>query len=136
MGVIADAVLSAGGEVVGVIPDFLYQLEVGHKSVTRLEIGQTMHERKKRMADLADAFIAMPGGWGTLDELAEILTWRQLHLVEKSVGVLNTRQFFTPLLQQFDTMASNGFLSPTNLHTLAVDENPRGLLTKLGVVTT
>src|SRR5688572_20478818 len=85
MGVVADAVLEKKGEVIGVIPDFLMQKEVGHKGLTKLEIDPSMHERKKRMADLSDAFIAMPGGRGTLDETAEILTWKQLSLIQQPV---------------------------------------------------
>lgn len=135
MGVLADEVLAHGGEVVGVIPDFLYQWEVGHKGVTRLEIVQTMHERKKRMADLADGFVAMPGGWGTLDELAEILTWRQLGLIHQPVGVLNTNSFFSPLLDQFQRMTTDGFLKETAAQTLLVSESPEQLVTMLGVVT-
>src|SRR5690349_19669652 len=88
MGIIADSVLEHDGEVIGVIPQFLVNREVGHHGVTRLEIVQSMHERKKRMADLSDAFIAMPGGWGTLDELAEILTWGQLGIINQPVGLL------------------------------------------------
>lgn len=135
MGIVADSVLEHGGEVVGVIPDFLYKREVGHDRVTRLEVVQTMHERKKRMADLSDFFIAMPGGWGTLDELAEILTWRQLSLIHQPIGVLNTRSFFDPLLQQFDQMASLGFLPRQSASSLVVEEQPDALLTSLGVVT-
>src|SRR4051812_13461102 len=81
MGVLADSVLDNNGNVIGVIPDFLLQREVGHRGLTRLEVVSSMHERKHRMADLSHAFIAMPGGWGTLDELAEILTWKQLGLI-------------------------------------------------------
>lgn len=135
MGVMADEVLAHGGEVIGVIPDFLYQLEVGHDGITRLEIVQTMHERKKRMADLADGFVAMPGGWGTLDELAEILTWRQLGLIHQPVGILNTNSFFSPLLDQFRRMTDDGFLKGSNLRSLVVSETPAQLLTSLGVVT-
>ena len=135
MGIAADACLRHGGEVVGVIPDFLYQREVGHDGLTRLEIVQTMHERKKRMADLSDYFIAMPGGWGTLDELAEILTWKQLGLVHQPVGILNTVDFFSPLLQQFHLMSSSGFLHASTLQSLVVGRTSQQLLTSLGVVT-
>lgn len=134
MGVVADEVLRNGGEVIGVIPSFLYQREVGHDGVTKLEIVGSMHERKKRMADLTDAFIAMPGGWGTLDELAEILTWRQLGLVKSPVGLLNTAQFFNPLISQLQQMTAKGFVSEANSKTLLVAEEPLALLTSLGVV--
>lgn len=135
MGIVADEVLAHGGEVIGVIPDFLYQREVGHNGLTKLEIVQTMHERKKRMADLSDCFIAMPGGWGTLDELAEILTWQQLKLIRQPVGVLNTNNFFDPLLSQFKHMTNEGFLMKENEQSLKVSASPKQLLTMLGVVT-
>jgi uncharacterized protein (TIGR00730 family) len=134
MGIVADSVLENGGEVIGVIPDFLYKREVGHDGVSRLEVVQTMHERKKRMADLSDFFIAMPGGWGTLDELAEILTWRQLSLIHQPVGLLNTRSFFDPLLNQFERMAAFEFLSQSTAKSLIVEAEPEALLTSLGVV--
>src|SRR5690348_16612291 len=85
MGVIASSVIEAGGEVTGVIPRFLMDKEVGHSGITVLEVVESMHERKKRMADLADAFVALPGGWGTLEELCEILTWKQLGLISQSI---------------------------------------------------
>lgn len=135
MGIVADEVLRNGGKVTGVIPYFLYQREVGHDGLTQLEIVDSMHERKKRMADLADAFIAMPGGWGTLDELAEILTWRQLGLVSAPVGLLNTAFFFKPLIEQLQQMTSKGFVSEANSKTLIVANEPKELLTGLGVVT-
>lgn len=128
MGVVADAVLAGGGRVIGVIPDFLLQREVGHRNVTTLEVVDTMHARKKRMADLSDAFIAMPGGWGTLDELAEILTWKQLGLVTQPVGLLNTRQFFDPLLAQMQLMADEGFLDSEQLALLIRENTPETLL--------
>jgi uncharacterized protein (TIGR00730 family) len=133
MGITADELLQLGGEVIGVIPDFLMQKEVGHKGVTRLEVVSSMHERKRRMADLADAFIAMPGGWGTLDELAEILTWKQLGLIHASIGILNTHQYFDNLLNQMKTMVDEGFLSPLNFKDLKISESPQELLNLLGV---
>lgn len=135
MGIVADEVLRNSGKVIGVIPYFLYQREVGHDGLTQLEIVESMHERKKRMADLSDAFIAMPGGWGTLDELAEILTWRQLGLVNSPIGVLNTALFFNPLIEQLRQMTFKGFVSEANSKTLIVSEEPAELLTRLGVVT-
>ena len=128
MGIVADSILEHRGEVIGVIPDFLLKREVGHRGVTRLEVVQTMHERKKRMADLSDAFIAMPGGWGTLDELAEILTWGQLGLIDQPVGVLNTAHFFDPLLQQMQHMVDTGFLREVNLARLLVRNEPQELI--------
>jgi uncharacterized protein (TIGR00730 family) len=134
MGILADAALQSGGKVTGVIPDFLMSREVGHRGLTELVTVPSMHERKKRMADLSDVFVALPGGWGTLDELAEILTWRQLGLIDQPVGLLNTHAFFTPLLEQMKLMTSMGFLHSSNLRILIVDDSPARLLTTLGVV--
>jgi uncharacterized protein (TIGR00730 family) len=134
MGVLADTMLDNGGRVTGVIPDFLMKREVGHARITQLEIVPSMHERKKRMADLADVFIALPGGWGTLDELAEILTWQQLGLVQAPIGVLNTNSFFDSLLSAMRTMVREGFLHQQNFERLAVASNCSQLLTSLGVV--
>jgi uncharacterized protein (TIGR00730 family) len=128
MGIVADAVLDRGGEVIGVIPQFLVNREVGHHGITRLEIVQSMHERKKRMADLSHAFIAMPGGWGTLDELAEILTWKQLGIIDQPVALLNTNNFFEPLLAQMRLMVNDGFLRSENLEKLIVHSEPTALL--------
>ena len=128
MGILADSVLCNNGEVVGVIPDFLLQREVGHRGVSRLEIVESMHHRKKRMADLADAFIAMPGGWGTLDELAEILTWRQLGIIRQPIGLLNINHYFNPLLEQMRSMVRDGFLGADNIEFLRVEESAERLL--------
>ncbi len=135
MGVIADEVLRHNGKVIGVIPDFLMKREVGHIGLSQLEIVSTMHERKKRMCDLSDAFIAMPGGWGTLDELAEILTWKQLGLISQPIGVLNVNSFFDHLLAQMETMVSSGFLKEDNYRQIQVADTPAKLLTLLGVNT-
>lgn len=131
MGILADSILSEGGRVVGIIPDFLMQKEVGHTGLTELEIVHSMHERKKRMADLADAFIALPGGWGTLDETAEILTWRQLNLIHQPLGILNVNGFFDPLLQQMRLMVNEGFLNSANLNSVKVSSSPEKLLSQL-----
>ena len=131
MGILADSVLYNNGEVIGVIPDFLLKREVGHRGVSRLEIVESMHERKKRMADLADAFIAMPGGWGTLDELAEILTWRQLGIINQPIGLLNINQYFNPLLEQMRSMVRDGFLAADNIGFLRVEKSPERLLEQL-----
>jgi len=133
MGIIADEVLQHQGRVIGVIPDFLMKREVGHTGVSQLEIVSTMHERKKRMCDLSDAFIAMPGGWGTLDELAEILTWKQLGLIHQPIGILNVNSFFDHLLAQMETMVSSGFLKEANYQQIQASESPSQLLTLLGV---
>jgi len=131
MGITADTVLKNGGEAIGIIPDFLMQKEVGHDGLTRLEVVGSMHVRKKRMADLADAFITMPGGWGTLDETAEILTWRQLGLIHQPLGVLNINGFFDSLLAQMDKMVQDGFLKNENLSSLITGNSPASLLAKL-----
>jgi uncharacterized protein (TIGR00730 family) len=133
MGILADATLAASGEVVGVIPDFLLRREVAHHGITRLEVVETMHERKKRMADLSDAFIAMPGGWGTLDELAEILTWKQLGLIDSPIGLLNTNSYFDHLIAQMKVMARDGFLGAASLNSIKIAQTPHQLLTQLGV---
>lgn len=135
MGIVADSTLQSGGQVIGVIPDFLLKREVAHLGLTDLIVVDSMHERKKKMADLSDAFIAMAGGWGTLDELAEILTWRQLGLIQKPIGILNTRNFFDPLVQSMNVMVTEGFLKQENLSMLRVEENTKDLLTGLGVKT-
>ncbi|HEY5823562.1 MAG TPA: TIGR00730 family Rossman fold protein [Cyclobacteriaceae bacterium] len=134
MGILADEVLKNGGKAIGVIPDFLVRREVAHAGLTQLEVVTSMHERKKRMADLADAFIALPGGWGTLDELAEILTWRQLTLINEPIGLLNTNSFFDALITQMKKMSSDGFLKEENLSQLKIGSNPNELLTMLGVL--
>jgi uncharacterized protein (TIGR00730 family) len=129
MGIVADAVMAGGGEVIGIIPDFLLKREVGHRGITSLEVVETMHERKKRMADLADAFIALPGGWGTMEELTEVLTWRQLGLIKQPVGIINVNNFFDPLLDQLRKMVQEEFVRPAYLNVLLVETSPEKLLT-------
>lgn len=133
MGILADEVLAHGGKVIGIIPDFLMKKEVGHMGITQLEIVDSMHERKRRMAELSNVFIAMPGGWGTLDELAEILTWKQLGLIQEPVGLLNTNSFFDPLLRQMRAMTDEGFLGKQSLEEIRISSDPQKLLTLLGV---
>ena len=133
MGLLADSVMANRGQVIGVIPDFLFKREVAHLGITQLIKVGSMHERKQKMADLADVFIAMAGGWGTLDELAEILTWQQLNLIDKPIGILNSGNFFTPLLQMMNGMVANDFLKRETLDKLHVEVNPKALLTSLGV---
>jgi uncharacterized protein (TIGR00730 family) len=110
MAVLADAVLARGGEVIGVIPQALMDKELAHGGLTQLEIVETMHQRKALMADLADAFVALPGGFGTADELFEILTWAQLGIHRKPVGLLNVGGFFDPLLAWLDHCVREGFI--------------------------
>lgn len=110
MGVVADAALAAGGEVIGVIPEQLVGWEVAHRGVTRLDIVANMHERKARMFDLSDGFVALPGGFGTLDEMFEMLTWRQLGLGDKPCAFLDVQDFFSPLMAMMDRMVQERFL--------------------------
>lgn len=114
MGVLADAALRAGGEVVGVMPRHLVALEVGHESLTRLEVVDSMHARKARMAELADGVIALPGGFGTFEEVIEMLTWNQLGLVAAPVVFLDVEGFYAPLLDFFDAAVDAGFVRPSH----------------------
>ena len=127
MGIAADAALAAGGEVVGVIPEQLVGWEVAHRGVTRLEVVANMHERKARMFDLSDAFIAMPGGFGTLDEMFEMLTWRQLGLGDKPCAFLDVDGFYAPLLVMLDRMVEERFLHADQRHDLWHGESIDGL---------
>jgi uncharacterized protein (TIGR00730 family) len=131
MGIIADAVLKVGGEAQGVIPEHLMALEVGHKGLTKLHVVRSMHERKALMADLSDAFIAMPGGFGTLEEFCEVLTWSQLGLHAKPCGVLNVLGFYTPLLKMFDHAVEQRFLKPENRALVLARESPAELMQAL-----
>jgi uncharacterized protein (TIGR00730 family) len=135
MGILADEMLKNSARVIGVIPDFLVQREVAHRGLSELIIVNSMHERKKCMADLTDYFIAMPGGIGTLDEMAEILTWKQLGLIQSPVGLLNTNGYFSSLIGQLEKMVDEGFLRKENLLAIKIADNPHELLTLLGVVT-
>jgi hypothetical protein len=128
MGVLADAVLEAGGEVTGVIPQELVTRELAHPRLTRLHIVQTMHQRKALMADLSDGFAALPGGFGTADEMFEILTWAQLGIHTKPVGLLNVAGFFTPLLDWLDRGVQDGFLRPAHRRLLQEADAPDQLL--------
>ena len=120
MGVVADAVLAAGGEVIGVMPQHLVDHEIAHRGVTRLEVVASMHERKARMAELADAFVAMPGGAGTLEEIFEVWTWGQLGLHRKPTALLDLGGFYAPLLEQLREMAETGYLGQPQLDSLGV----------------
>jgi uncharacterized protein (TIGR00730 family) len=128
MGIIADATMEAGGEVIGVIPGALIPSEVANKNLTQLvEVG-SMHERKDRMADLADGFIALPGGFGTLDELFEIITWSQLGIHRKPVGLLNVLGFYDPLLAMVQHLVKEGFVSAFHADILLHKDNATELL--------
>lgn len=121
MGQVADACMKNGGEVIGVIPHFLNTKEVGHKELTQLITVESMHERKLKMSELADGFIALPGGFGTLEELAEILTWAQLGLVEKPIGILNVNGYYDHLIALLDHMVKEGLLKQENRDMLLID---------------
>ena len=128
MGVVADAVLAHRGEVVGVIPQQLVDWEVAHRGVTRLEVVDSMHERKQRMFELSDGFIALPGGFGTLDEMFEMLTWRQLGLGNKPCAFLDVGGFWQPLMAMLDTMVRERFLHADQRGDLWHGEDIDGLL--------
>jgi uncharacterized protein (TIGR00730 family) len=128
MGAVADAALEAGGDVIGVIPAIFNTPRLAHASLTRLEVLDTIHLRKARMIELSDAFIALPGGFGTLEELFEILTWAQVGLHQKPVGVLNTRHYFDPLLALIDHAQREGFIYPEHRSLLIHAEDPQSLL--------
>ncbi len=128
MGVLADSVLAAGGEVVGVIPRALFQREIAHAGLTDLRVVESMHERKKLMADLADAFLALPGGAGTLEEIFEQWTWSQLGIHQKPCGVLNVNNYFTPLRAMIDHTVAEGFTKPTFAAMLAIEHDLEILL--------
>lgn len=131
MGAMADAALSAGGEVIGVIPSALVAKEVAHTQLTELRVVASMHERKAAMADLADAFVAMPGGWGTWEEFLEVLTWGQLGLHRKACGLLNTAGYFDPLLALIAHSVSEGFVRVEYQAMIRVSDDPSALLAGL-----
>ena len=131
MGVLADAVLGAGGEAVGVIPKNLMEREVGHAGLSKLHVVRSMHERKALMADLSDAFIALPGGFGTLEEFCEVVTWSQLGLHAKPCGILNVLEYYSPLLAMFDHAVEERFLKPENRALVLARASPAELLRAL-----
>jgi uncharacterized protein (TIGR00730 family) len=128
MGVIADAALAAGGEVVGVMPHSLVDREIAHTGLTELRITQSMHERKAVMDELADGFIALPGGFGTLDELAEIVTWSLLGYHEKPVGLLDVNGYYDPLRAFFDRAVAAGFVRPDQRRIVLEAASPEEML--------
>lgn len=135
MGEIANAALAAGGEVIGVIPHALALKELAHRGLTDLRIVNTMHERKAMMAQLSDAFIALPGGFGTLDEFCEILTWAQLGLHSKPCALLNVAGYFDPLLALFDASVREHFLPEQHRAMLRVGDDPKALLEEISAYT-
>ena len=128
MGVVAEAVMGAGGKVIGVLPDFLQRKELAHPRLTELLIVPSMHERKARMAELAEAFIALPGGMGTLEEFCEIVTWAQLGLHEKPCGLLNIQGYYDPLLRFVERMADEGFIREKHKGLVLSSDTPDRLL--------
>jgi uncharacterized protein (TIGR00730 family) len=134
MGVIADAAMQAGGRVIGVLPKGLFSREVGHEAISEMHHTATMHERKALMYELSDAFVALPGGLGTLDELFETLTWAQLGLHRKPVGLLDVDGYFADLLAFLRHTVSAGFVKAQNVDMLVSDADPAALLAKLTTV--
>ena len=131
MGAAADAALAAGGEAIGVIPEGLLELETQHRNLTELHIVGSMHERKAKMADLADAFVALPGGIGTLEELLEVTTWTKLGIHAKHLGVVNTCGYFDALAAMLDATVDEGFMAAEYREILIFDPTPAGLLDRL-----
>jgi uncharacterized protein (TIGR00730 family) len=129
MGLIADAMIANGGKTIGVIPQFLMDKEVGHTGLTKLHIVENMHQRKQMMNDLCDGIIMLPGGFGTLEEFFEVLTWLQLGLHHHPVGVLNVNGFYDFLLKQMDVMVEQRFLKPTNRELVITSADPIELVT-------
>jgi uncharacterized protein (TIGR00730 family) len=128
MGLIADAVLANGGEAIGVIPQFLMDKEVGHKGLTEMIVTENMHQRKQKMADISDGFLILPGGFGTLEEFFEVLTWLQLGLHKKPIGVLNVNGFYNPLFMQMDVMVEQRFLKPINRSLVINEAEPKKMI--------
>ncbi len=131
MGALADSALEHRGQVIGVIPRHLMRPEVAHRRLTDLRVVESMHERKRMMAELSDAFVVLPGGYGTLEEMFEMVTWLQLQLQSKPVGILNVEQFYDPLLDFLRHAASEGFIRPEHWDLLIVDHTPELLLDRL-----
>ena len=128
MGVVADAVMDAGGEAIGVMPKALLEKEIGHQRLTDLRVVGTMHERKALMAELADAFVALPGGFGTFEEALEALTWAQLGLHEKPCGFLNVAGFYEPLFSLFDRAVAEGFMRAEHRSLVLLEQGPRRMI--------
>jgi uncharacterized protein (TIGR00730 family) len=131
MGIVADAVLAKGGKAIGVIPRALWDREVGHRGLTELHIVETMHERKALMASLSDAFVALPGGLGTLEEIFEVWTWAQLGIHDKPVAFLDAEGFFAPLLEFLDRAVEAGFVRAQHRAIAIIDSDPAVLLRRI-----
>ncbi len=131
MGIVADAVLAGGGQVVGVIPDVLMTKELAHDQITKLEVVNSMHQRKARMAELACGFLTLPGGIGTFEEFFEIVTWAVLGIHQKPIGLLNVDGYFDPILRLLGHAVEEKFLRPQHLDLILVGEDPAALVTRL-----
>jgi len=131
MGVVAEAVLATGGHVTGIIPEFLATRELLHPGLSEVVVTQDMHQRKARMAQRADAFVALPGGLGTFEELFEVLTWAQLGLHTKPIGLLNVAGYFTPVIEMIDRAIAEGFCRGEHRQLFVVDDEPQSLLNQL-----
>lgn len=131
MGAVADSCLDAGGRIIGVIPQALVQHEVAHQGLTELRVVNTMHERKAMMSDLSDAFLALPGGLGTFEELFEVWTWAQLGIHQKPLGLLNVAGYYNPLIAMVEHALQEGFLRPKHRDALVVDTDLRALIRRL-----
>jgi uncharacterized protein (TIGR00730 family) len=131
MGVVADAALAKGGEVIGVIPRSMVEREIAHNGLTKLYVVETMHERKALMADLSEAFIALPGGYGTLEEMFEIITWSQLGIQQKPCGLLNVESYWDGLLRFLDHAVDEKFVTRENAQLILVAQTPNRILERL-----
>ena len=131
MGAVADGALSTGGEVIGVLPNILRPRELAHQGLTRLIMVETMHERKTKMFELCDGFIALPGGFGTMEELFEVITWAQLGLHKKPIGLLNINGYYDALIQLLSTMVDHGFLKDVNRQMLLISGDANDLLQRM-----
>ncbi|GAB4321074.1 MAG: TIGR00730 family Rossman fold protein [Bacteroidales bacterium] len=131
MGILADSAMEAGGKVTGIIPEPIARLEIAHKGITELEVVADMHIRKARMAELADGFIALPGGFGTLDELSEVMTFSQLRIYDKPVGLLNTEGYFNHLIRFLDHSVREGFVRPEHRQNIFVEDEPGKLIEQM-----
>lgn len=128
MGAVADAILAANGQAIGVLPHFLQEKEIAHPNLTELHLVESMHDRKAKMAELADGFIILPGGPGTMEEFFEVFTWAQLGLHEKPCGILNIDGYYDPLIALFKQMETQGFIIPEHAAMLLVESTPEALL--------
>ena len=131
MGAVADSVMAGGGRVVGVIPEAMASKEVAHEGLTEMHVVSSMHERKSMMARLADAFVALPGGFGSFEELLEMITWAQLGIHRKPVGILNVSGYYDPLIQLFEGAIEAGFIKPSNRKLFVIEQEADRLLQTL-----